>query len=489
MGKALVYLVGAGPGDPELITIKAVRVLEHADVLLYDYLVHPNIVMIAEKATKICVGKKKGGHSATQDGINQYMIDYASNGKVVVRIKGGDPMIFGRCGEEMSVLEKHNIPYEIIPGITSAIAVPTYAGIPLTLRGSSQSVAFVTATREYDSQNMKLPIADTLVIMMSLLRLEGVVNQLRASWPETTPIAIVESGTLSIQRQLIGNLGTIIEQQRLEQMTPPALLIVGAVAAMGHQFQWRNHLPLRNRRIVLFRAMHQQSTIRDALFQAGAEVICLPMNHIQTDISKFKSIDLDTITHVILTSENGVSALMEWLIQTKQDLRQLANKQIVAVGEHTANTLMQRGVVPDIVPKKMNAKGVIHALMGRINSSHHILWPTSSQSDAEIAQGLSEMGATIHQVIAYTNECPTDAGDNLHWLKSGDDLIFMNAAAARRFFTLCREQALQTNGFRMISIGPKTTKQIQQFTNQSIIESPRPGVSDIVDLMIQMPPQ
>ena len=265
MTNATVYLIGAGPGNPELLTIKAKRLLEMADVVLYDFLAHPNAVMLAKNAEKICVGKKKGVNSMKQDDIHQLMLDYSNKATHIVRLKGGDPMVFGRCGEEMAFLKQHNIPYEIVPGITSAIAAPTYAGIPITQRGVSQSVAFVTATREYDVQNMNIPTADTLVMMMSLLRLDTVVERLLETLPATTPIAIIESGTLANEKQLIGTLETIVSLQTSAQLKPPALLIVGDVAALGSQFNWRDHLPLKNRRFVLFRALHQQSTFRDML--------------------------------------------------------------------------------------------------------------------------------------------------------------------------------------------------------------------------------
>ena len=228
----MVYLIGAGPGDPELITQKAIRVLASVDVILYDYLVHPNIVLKAKLAQKVCVGKKKGAHSTQQKDINQLLIDYAKEGKVVARLKGGDPMVFGRCGEEMQALKAEGIHYEVIPGITSAISVPTYAGIPITHRDHSHSVAFVTATRANDIENMAFPNADTLIIMMSLLRLSSIVKRLKELRPINTPIAIIESGTYADERVVVGTISTIESLQEKEQCQPPALIVVGDVAAL-----------------------------------------------------------------------------------------------------------------------------------------------------------------------------------------------------------------------------------------------------------------
>ena len=228
MAKTQVYLIGAGPGDPELITTKACRILGMVDVVLYDYLVHPNIILMATRAKKICVGKKKGAHSTKQPEINEMLVKHAKEGQMVARLKGGDPMVFGRCGEEMAALSEAGVFYEIIPGVTSAISAPTYAGIPITHRRCSHSVAFVTATRANDIETMAFPNADTLVMMMSLLRLKSIISRLKSLRPVDTPVAIIESGTYAAEKVVVGTLESIEALQETHQLKPPALIIVGA---------------------------------------------------------------------------------------------------------------------------------------------------------------------------------------------------------------------------------------------------------------------
>ena len=241
------------------------------------------------------------------------LIKYAKEGQVVARLKGGDPMIFGRCGEEMAALSAAGISYEIIPGITSAISAPTYAGIPITHRDCSHSVAFVTATRANDIENMTIPNADTLVMMMSLLRLSSIIARLKTLRDAATPVAIIESGTYASEKVLVGTIATIESLQETHQLKPPALIVVGEVVNLRNKFNWRDHLPLRHRRFVICRPNHQQSALADKLSVWGAEVLTLSLNRITPDPQHLKTVDLASVTMVIFTSENGVHAFF-WII-------------------------------------------------------------------------------------------------------------------------------------------------------------------------------
>lgn len=481
MTNVTVYIIGAGPGDPELLTVKAQRILKSADVILYDYLAHPNIVMMGEVAEKVCVGKKKGAYSTQQDDIHKLLLEHSKKYNVIVRLKGGDPMIFGRCGEEMQFLKKHAIPYEIIPGITSAIAAPTYSGIPVTHRDYSQSVAFVTATRANDVENMNIPNADTLVIMMSLLRLDSLVKRLLESHPKETPIAIIQSGTLAAERTLVGTLETIVDLQHTHQLVPPALLVVGDVAALGCKFEWRNHLPLKNRRFVLFRSMHQQSTFRDMLYNAGAEVLTLPMNQIEPVHKNLDVINLESCTHIIFTSENGVNSFFNWLMKSSEDSRHLARKVIVAIGQHTQDSLTKYGIKADLVPDQMTSSGIVEMLKDQVNSQHRLLIPTSSEAGADIPEGLYHTGAIIDVVVAYKNEPTTIMDIAQNWLKPSDELVFMNAASVTRF----NNAYPSLNKHVVYSIGPKTSTVLQQCHVQKIIEAKRPSLDDLFNEIIK----
>ncbi len=475
----MVYLIGAGPGDPELLTQKAARVLASADVILYDYLVHPNIVLKATSAQKVCVGKKKGAHSTQQKDINQLLIDYAKQGKVVARLKGGDPMVFGRCGEEMQALKAEGIHYEVIPGITSAISVPTYAGIPITHRDHSHSVAFVTATRANDIENMAFPNADTLIIMMSLLRLSSIVNRLKELRPIDTPIAIIESGTYADERVVVGTISTIELLQEKAQCQPPALIVVGDVAGLHHEFNWREHLPLKKHRFVLFRAEHQQSELRDTLSMMGAEVLCLSLNSIEMNPKSLEPVNLDQITHIIFTSENGVRSFFNGLFLQKKDARLLSNKQIVAIGQHTKRTLESFGILPDILPEKSTSEGVIQLLKDQLTTKDHILIPTSSEADNNLNE-LTNTGATVTIIPTYNNNLPKDVDTMLNWIKETDVLIFMNSASVKRLSHIYKSIVHH----RVVSIGPMTTKTLTDIGSHNIIESDKPSVESIKNTIL-----
>ena len=232
----MVYLVGAGPGDPELLTVKAKRLIEDADVILYDYLVHPSLLSTT-KAVLVCVGKKKGKHSKKQSEIHDLLKHYAEQGHRVVRLKGGDPMVFGRVGEEMQFLQNNDIAYTVVPGVSSALAVPAYAGIPVTHRELSRSVAFVTGTLSTGGPTLDhhIPEADTLVILMSVTHLGTIVDKLllQSRFSSETPVALIYSGTTSDQKCLMGTLSTIEEKQRQVQFKSPSLLIVGEVVPLS----------------------------------------------------------------------------------------------------------------------------------------------------------------------------------------------------------------------------------------------------------------
>ena len=476
-----VYLIGAGPGDPELVSVKAIRVLKKADVILYDYLVHPNIVLTATNAEKVCVGKKKGAHSTQQKDINQLLVDYAKQGKVVARLKGGDPMVFGRCGEEMSALNDENIPYEIIPGITSAISVPTYAGIPITHRDHSHSVAFVTATRANDIGNMDFPNADTLVIMMSLLRLSGIVSRLKELRPPETPVAIIEAGTYANERVLVGTLANIEALQVSNQLEPPALIVVGDVAKLRGQFNWREHLPLRNRRFVISRSHHQQSTLVDQLANLGAEVLTIPMNKIEPDPKALLNVDFENVTHVIFTSENGVRSFFAALTANNLDTRALANKQIIAIGQHTTSILTSFGILPDIIPNVSTSNGIIETLGNELNSLHHVLIPTSSAADNAFER-LSASGAKVTKVSIYNNQIPDDIDLKINWIKPDDIFIFMNTAAVNRLNDRYDELISHT----VFSIGPMTSQALKALGVSKIHESETPSIDAVIQKVIHI---
>jgi uroporphyrinogen III methyltransferase/synthase len=471
-----VFLVGGGPGDPELISLKAVRAIQSADVILYDYLVHPSIVMMSESAELICVGKKKGAHSAKQEDINQRMVDLALAGKIVVRLKGGDPMIFGRSGEEVATLIEHNILFEIIPGITSAIAAPMYAGIPLTHRAMSHSVAFVTATRMNDIQNDAFPNADTLVIMMSLLRLSHIVTRLIELRGPDTPISIIQSGTYAKQRVITGTLATINAIQSVEGLVPPALLVVGSV--VNKQWDWRSHLPLRHQRFVITRAGHQQSGLQRPLQQLGAEVFTLPLNRIMYRTTCLNGVDIASVTQVVFSSENGVVAFFKSMAKLGVDIRAFHQAKIRAVGHKTAQLLSQYGLCVQSIPGVTTMASMRVFLKGQLTANDHVLVPTSSEA-VPVLNDLAQQGIRVTYITAYENQCPLPPVSP-QWIYDSDTFIFMNAASVRR----CHQWYSRIAHHNVVSIGPQTTVALRDIGVTSIIEAQVPSIDAIITAIL-----
>ena len=474
--KPKVYLIGAGPGDPELLTVKAKRLIQQADVVLYDYLVHPNIVMLATHATCICVGKKKGGHSTQQKDIHTLIKSHAKPGVTLVRIKGGDPMIFGRSGEEIDLLKSEGIPFEVVPGVTSAIAVPTYAGFPITLRNVSQSVAFVTATRVDDQSNLSFPNADTLVIMMSLLRIHEVVDALMKLRKKDTPIAIIESGTYAKQRVLKGTLSTIIALQDTHQLSPPALMVVGDV--VSHQTDWRSLMPLNGRRFIVTRPAHQQSNLMDPLTDLGAEVISLPCNQITYCKEALQKVDPSQVNRIILTSQNGVYGFFKSLQHTKQDIRQWHHVQWIAIGQQTKNALASFGIQAECITSQQTSVGIGHALADQVKDNERILVPTSSESEQRIS--VPNASVTIEYVTVYANHLPQNIAQQLQWIQPEDAFILMNAASVHRLINA----GVNLKAHQVVSIGPITSATLNDYGVMNIIEADTPSVASVVQCVL-----
>ena len=470
--KTRVFLVGVGPGDPELITVKATRLIQTADVILYDYLVHPTIIMMAHDATCICVGKKKGAHSTTQSNINQMMVDLVRSGHTVVRLKGGDPMIFGRLGEEMAVLEQHGIRFEVVPGVTSAIAAPTYAGIPLTHRDASHSVAFVTATRANDIQNLMFPNADTLVILMALFRLDAIVQRMTTLRGADTPIAVIQSGTNADQRVVCGTVGTILLHQDIASLKPPALVVVGEVVTKRHH--WRRHLPLVGGRLVVTRAVHQASPLTDALMMLGADVVQWPLNRIDYNDHALDGINMDHVTVMVFSSHNGVVGFVRALAKQSRDIRTLHTVTIVAIGAKTAQALQDYGIQPDIMPIEPTMMGIRDCLMDHLGPADHILVPTSNQSD-RVLKSDQHMLARVTYVDAYNNTVPTSF-DPHQWVQPSDQFIFMNAASVYR----CYDRYPSLANHRVFSIGPSTTSALMTVGVRTPITADQASVDGII---------
>lgn len=432
-----VYLVGAGPGAPDLITLRAVRILERADVVLYDYLVHPNLLYhCPETAERICVGKKKGHHSKTQQDINQLMAAFAAEGKKVVRLKGGDPCIFGRGGEEMEFLKTRGVAYEIVPGVTSAIAVPSYAGIPLTHRDLSRSVAFVTGTlkRGKSAENIPIPEADTLVFLMALTHLQPLVKRLKTfrHFSGSTPVALIYKGTWAEQKTIPGTLDTIAAIQETHRLGTPALLVVGNVAGLADQLGWVHTLPLFGKRVIILRAVHQAQPLITELSLLGAEAIALPLLSFEPNERAQKRVTpnfLKKFTVLIFTSANGVDAFFNALF-TKGDARTLTGKRIVAIGPKTAEALKSYGIRADAMPPVYDA-AAITKLFKKTLKQETVLIPTAEGARQALPAALRSRGAKVTVLRMYKTLCPPLREIPL---SGGDYVVFTSPSTVTHFF-------------------------------------------------------
>lgn len=361
MKKGEVILVGAGPGDPELLTIKGRKAIESAEVVVYDRLVGQAIFdLIPNDAELINVGKESSHHTVPQEQINQILLEKALEGKRVVRLKGGDPFLFGRGGEELELLHEHGIPFQEIPGITSAIAVPAYAGIPVTHRDCCSSLHIITGHQRAGrplSINFKALVETngTLVFLMGVSALEEICQGLlKAGMEPDMPAAVIEKGTTPSQRPILGTLSTLPQIAKIEKVKSPAIIIVGKVCAYSQQFDWFDHLPLKGKQVIVTRPKERAGTLSDRLRALGADVIEFPCieTHTLFPCTEMEEA-VNNIGHyewLVFTSPAGVSALMELLERTGRDVRALGAIKLAAIGPATDRELRKHGLHADLIP-------------------------------------------------------------------------------------------------------------------------------------------
>jgi len=408
-----VYLIGAGPGDPGLLTLKGKQCLEAADVVVYDYLANEALLAHARpEAERIYVGKRGGDHTLPQDQIAALLVEHARAGKVVARLKGGDPFIFGRGGEEAEDLQSAGVPFEVVPGVTSAIAAPAYAGIPLTHRDFTSSVAFITGHEDPDKPRSDIAWdklatgVGTLVFLMGVGNLPEIVTQLTAHGrsPET-PVALIRWGTRTDQETVTGTLHDIVDRVVAAKLRPPAIIVVGEVVSLRARLGWFETKPLFGRRIVVTRSREQASVLTELLHADGAEVFEFPAIEIVPPES-WEPLDaaLRQITEyrwIIFTSANGVRFFWERLAATERDARSLARARIVAIGPATAEALRSHGIEADLVPAEFKAEGILAALAGEPMGGARILIPRAEAARDVLPAELERQGATVDVVPAY----------------------------------------------------------------------------------------
>ncbi len=472
--KGKVYLVGAGPGAPELITVKGRDCLAEADVIIYDFLASPGLLSHAAKGAQILyVGKKGGDHTLSQEGINALIVEKASQGLTVVRLKGGDPYIFGRGGEEAEVLVEAGIPYEVVPGVTSAVAAPAYAGIPLTHREYTSTVAFVTGhedpTKEASGIDWEALAKGmgTLVFLMGMKNLESLVSRLEAAGlPASTPVALVRWGTTPDQATVTGTLGTIHGAAVQAGLKPPVVIVVGQVVNLRQKLNWFETKPLFGKRIVVTRAREQASDLVKALTDLGARCLEYPTIRIASP-EDFGPLDaalrgLSGFDWVIFTSVNGVEAFFQRLFHQGKDVRALGQVKTAVIGPATQKKLLEFGLRSDIVPESFRAESVVAAFSGEPLEGKKILLPRALEARPVLPEELKKRGAEVVEVASYRTEAVREgAGAILDLLEEkGVDLItFTSSSTVKHFKALLPESRFASlmRGVRVASIGPITS--------------------------------
>lgn len=414
-----VYLVGAGPGAEDLITVKGLKCLEQAEVVLYDRLSGADLLKSApENAEFIDVGKQPDHHPVPQESINQLLVEKAREGKVVVRLKGGDPFVFGRGGEEALALEEAGIPFEVVPGISSAIAVPAYAGIPVTHRRMSTSFHVITGhedpEKESESVNYEVlaKLSGTLVFLMGVGHLPQITEQLmRYGKDPDTPAALVHRGTTPRQRTVCGTLQSIVERVQLANLKPPCVIVIGDVVTLQPALSWVERKPLFGRRVLVTRSRQQASVLSAKLAWLGAEVQELPTISIQpqSDHSLIRQMlhRLESYDHMIFTSVNGVESFFQALLGDGRDVRHLSpDMEITAIGTATAAAIERKGLLVTRMPEVFTAEGVLEALTPVVKHGQRVLLPRAEIGRPQLVKGLEDLGAQVNDFPVYETVIP-----------------------------------------------------------------------------------
>jgi uroporphyrinogen III methyltransferase/synthase len=450
--KGVVSLVGAGPGDLDLITVRGQALLREADVVVYDHLVNAKLLDLAPQARAVYAGKKSDTHTLVQPAINRLLVAEAKAGRRVVRLKGGDPYIFGRGAEEAEALRRAGIPFEVVPGVTAAIGASTYAGIPLTHRDVSSQVTFVTGhTKDGDFRAEDLPRDGTLVLYMGLKALPRIVRRLRESgWKGTTPAAAVQWATTPRQRTVRATLDTIAE--RAAKLQAPCVILVGRTVALERRLRWFEKKPLFGRKVVVTRAREQSSELARRFEALGAEVAVFSTIRIRP--VKVRPIRLQGYTHIAFTSRTAVDYFFPNLAG---DLRDLAGMKVCAVGDQTARALRDRGIRPDLVAAEFTSRSLAKELASQGVRGARVFHPGADKMNPDFEKVLARCGAKVTNLILYRIDKVTP--ENVEAVEDADWLTFASAQTVRNFVEAVGPRKLRG---RVACIGPITAKAARQ---------------------------
>jgi uroporphyrinogen III methyltransferase/synthase len=476
----MVYLVGAGPGDPGLITVKGLEVIQKAQVVVYDQLASPELLKEAPADAEIIyVGKKAGAHALPQEGINQLLVDKARAGLTVVRLKGGDPFVFGRGGEEALALKAAGLPFEIVPGVSAAVAVPAYAGIPVTHRGLASLVTFITGHEDPTKEASAIPwevlarTQGTLVFLMGVKNLgENCRRLVEGGRDPATPAAVIEKGTTLEQRTVTGVLGNIAAIAQKANTKPPAILVVGEVAGLREKLQWWETRPLWGKTAVVTRTREQASVLVALLAAAGARCLEVPTLEIGPP-DDWGPLDqaLSNLTQykwVVFTSANGVAAFMQRLFGQGKDVRSLGGTKIAVIGPATAQALEAWGLKADVVPAQFKAEDLLAALSPQVSPGDKMLLARAQVARQVLPQGLARLGVQVDVTPVYQARRPggiPPEAEAAFTEGEVDILTFTSSATVHNFVALVGQERFQSLAKNAVvaAIGPITGATLQEY--------------------------
>jgi len=495
-----VYLIGAGPGDPGLLTLRGAELLARAQVVVYDRLAHPDLLRHApESAERIYVGKESSRHTLRQEEINALLVERAKRGLTVCRLKGGDPYAFGRGGEEALACREAGVPFEIVPGITSAIAAPAYAGIPVTHREAASSFAIVTGHEDPAKPESRIRWEhlahgiDTLVFLMGVENLEHIADRLLgAGRAPSTPVALVRWGTWPAQRTLVSTLGRVVDDVRQAGLTAPAVTIVGEVVRLRQHLRWFDCRPLFGRRIVVTRAREQASSLSDALRALGAEPLEFPVIRIAPprDLGNLDAAlaRLASYHWVVFTSANAVAAVRGRLDALGMDARAFAGCRIAAIGPATASALGAMGLRADFVPSRFVAEAAAEEWPDRDLAGQRVLIPRAREAREVLPRSLEERGAAVDVVAAYETVLDDSAAAELRrqLRDSTVDAVTFTSSSTVRNFVQCLGEDWRglLASVPCFSIGPITSQTARELGIEPVAEAPEHTIPGLVQVLV-----
>ncbi len=493
--------MGAGPGNPGLLTLRGAELLASADVVVSDALVGPDLINLApDNAEIIFAGKRANLHAIPQDELNELLVEHAKANKVVVRLKGGDPFLFGRGGEEAERLAVSGIQFEIVPGVTSISAVPAYAGIPATHREHCSSITVLTGHEHSYKPDSTIDWehvaqeSGTKIILMGIERLRPIAERLRENGlADDTPAALVRWGTTSQQQTLSGTLVDIADKAEQVKFDAPAIIIFGSVVNLRENLNWFEHRPLFGRRIIITRSRGQSGQLASSLVELGAEILEIPVIKmaLPDDIEPLKDaiVGIANYDWLVFTSSNGVEHFFKWFFETYDDIRAIGGCQIAAVGPSTAARLKSLHLKIDLIPDEYTALGVANAFQQHQSIENlNVCLLRAQVANPELPKVLNEMGGIVDDIPVYKTVLETEDRNNAaaRLAEDGADLLtFTSGSTVENFharFDL--PKTIERHGLQVFSIGPETTRRLKKLGVEPVAEASPHNIDGMIDAIL-----